>query len=279
MTREQPIISTFITGMSTNRLARPCLPIDPPPSSLGGWGVAELHCHSTASDGIITPEALVTIADSLGLDVLAITDHDTIDGAHRARNHAHTIGANVEVVIGMEITTRRQDHVVGLFLEHAPKIFRPIAETIDAIHAQGGLAIVAHPFLGLPSSISTSRLQNALKQCRFDGIETENPYLGRSARKRIDAFVQQHGALVGAPIGASDSHFGDLARAVTLFEGHTASDLRLAIESRSVIAATSQVRHARRSLQSHLHNQYRSLIRMPIMRAAILWRQWNRTSR
>jgi predicted metal-dependent phosphoesterase TrpH len=240
--------------------------------------VAELHCHSTASDGTIAPESLVTIADSLGLDVLAITDHDTIDGALRARDHARIIGANVEVVIGMEITTRRQDHVVGLFLDHAPNIFRPITETVDAIHAQGGLAIVAHPFLGLPSSISTSRLQNALKQCQFDGIETENPYLGRSARKRIDGFLEEHGGLLGAQIGASDSHFGDLARAVTLFEGHTAIDLRRAIESQSVIATTSRIRHTRPSLQSRLHNQYRSLIRMPIIRAAILWRQRNRRS-
>ncbi len=278
MKRERTINDTLIPYMSTNRLARPCLPIDPPPSGLHGWGVAELHCHSTASDGTIAPESLVTIADSLGLDVLAITDHDTIDGALRARDHARIIGANVEVVIGMEITTRRQDHVVGLFLDHAPNIFRPITETVDAIHAQGGLAIVAHPFLGLPSSISTSRLQNALKQCQFDGIETENPYLGRSARKRIDGFLEEHGGLLGAQIGASDSHFGDLARAVTLFEGHTAIDLRRAIESQSVIATTSRIRHTRPSLQSRLHNQYRSLIRMPIIRAAILWRQRNRRS-
>ena len=144
--------------------------------------MAELHCHTTASDGTVSPENLVEIAEHVGLDVLAVTDHDTMTGALRARDYALRVGARVEVVVGMEVTTRRQDHIVGLFLERPPEIFRSVADTVNAIHAQGGLAIVAHPFLGLPSSISAGRLRKALERCRFDGIEAENPYMRQGAR-------------------------------------------------------------------------------------------------
>ena len=264
-----PVIRT-----SDNRAVRPCLPLHPPPAPPGGWGVAELHCHTTASDGVVTPEDLVDIAERLGLDVLAVTDHDTTAGALRARDHALATGARVEVIVGMEVTTRRQDHIVGLFLERAPAIFRSVPDTVDAIQAQGGLAVVAHPFLGLPSSISVRRLQDALRRCRFDGIEAENPYMRQRSRDRLAAFLHDQSDGVGAQVGASDAHFGDLAKAVTLFEGRSAADLRRAIENRSALPAVGRVRHPRPSLRAHLQNQYRSLLRLPLMRASTLWRQW-----
>ncbi len=236
--------------------------------------MAELHCHTTASDGVVSPEKLVEIAEHLGLDVLAVTDHDTIDGALAARDHALETDAQVEVIVGMEVTTRRQDHIVGLFLERAPAIFRSVTDTVDEIHAQGGLAVVAHPFLGLPSSISAGRLREALQRCQFDGIEAENPYMGESARGRLSAFLRDHSEDVGARIGASDAHFGDLAQAVTLFDGRSAAGLRSAIEGRSTIPAVGRVRHPRPTLRAHLQNQYRSLLCLPVMRAGTLWRQW-----
>lgn len=236
--------------------------------------MAELHCHTTASDGIVTPEALVQIAEDLELDVVAVTDHDTMDGALRARDYALSTDARVEVVVGMEVTTRRQDHVVGLFLERAPRIFRSVPDTVDEIHAQGGLAVVAHPFLGLPSSISPDRLRDALRRCRFDGIEAENPYMRKGARDRLTAFLQDDSEGVGAQLGASDAHFGDLAKAVTLFHGRGAADLRRALGERTTVPAVGRVRHPRPSLRAHLQNQYRSLLWLPVMRAGTVWRQW-----
>ena len=261
------------TPMSSDRAERPCLPVDPPPAPPGGWGAAELHCHTTASDGVVSPEDLVEIARRLGLDVLAVTDHDTINGALRARDYALAAGAGVDVIVGMEVTTRRQDHIVGLFLERPLRIFRTVPDTVDEIHAQGGLAIVAHPFLGLPSSISAGRLRAALRRCQFDGIEVENPYMRKGALDRLAAFLHDHSESVGAPIGASDAHFGDLAKAVTLFEGRNAADVRRAIEHRSTVPAVGRVQHPAPGLRAHLQNQYRSLLCLPLMRAGALWRQ------
>ena len=260
--------------MTSSRDSRLCLPADCPPSPSGDWGVAELHCHTTASDGTVSPEHLVEIAEHVGLDVLAVTDHDTMTGALRARDYALRVGARVEVVVGMEVTTRRQDHIVGLFLERPPEIFRSVDDTVDAIHAQGGLAIVAHPFLGLPSSISAGRLRKALERCRFDGIEAENPYMRKGARERFQRFMQDEHDRIGAVVGSSDAHFGDLAQAVSLFEGRTAADLRRAIATQAVTPAIGRVRYAAPSLSARLQNQYRSLVRLPITRGVLLWRQW-----
>ena len=173
---------TLVAARSPPADPRPAFPPDAPPAPPQGWGLAELHAHTSASDGVPSPGELVRRADELGLDVLAVTDHDTIDGALRARDIAAATNAGVEVVVGMEVTTRRQDHVVGLFLEHPVPIFRPLVETVEAIQAQGGLAIVAHPFLGVPTSISVQRLLRALAQVRFDGIETENQYFRERTR-------------------------------------------------------------------------------------------------
>ena len=96
--------SHAVIRTSDNRAERLCLPLHPPPTPPGGWGVAELHCHTTVSDGVVTPEDLVDIAERLGLDVLAVTDHDTTAGALRARDHALATGARVEVIVGMEVS-------------------------------------------------------------------------------------------------------------------------------------------------------------------------------
>lgn len=252
---------------------RPVFPRDAPPPPARGWGIAELHAHTSASDGVPSPGALVQRADELGLDVLAVTDHDTIDGARRARDIAAGTNARVEIIVGMEVTTRRQDHVVGLFLEHPVPIFRPLVETVEAIQAQGGLAIVAHPFLGVPTSISATRLLRALAHVRFDGIETENQYFRERTRAEARQFQEMHAERVGAALGATDAHFGDLGRALTLFPGHTAAELRAAIGERTALPARGGLEHPRPVLADHARNQFRSLVKLPVMRARTLWRQ------
>ena len=259
--------------------SRPIFPPNAPPPPPQGWGLAELHAHTSASDGVPSPDALVHRADELGLDVLAVTDHDTIDGALRARDVAAASNARVEVIVGMEITTRRQDHVVGLFLEHPVPIFRSLVETVAAIHAQDGLAIVAHPFLGVPTSISAKRLLRALDCIRFDGIETENQYLRERTRARVRRFQETHAERVGAAVGATDAHYGDLGRALTLFPGRTAADLRVAIGARATVPARGGLQHPRPALADHARNQFRSLVKLPVMRARTLWRQRRGTGR
>lgn len=72
----------------------------------------DLHTHSRASDGTQSPEELVRAAAAAGLDVLALTDHDTAAGWARAAQEAERVG--VRLVRGMELSTRHDGHgVIG----------------------------------------------------------------------------------------------------------------------------------------------------------------------
>lgn len=75
----------------------------------------DLHTHSTFSDGTFTPLQLVKYAEEKGLKAFAITDHDTTEGIKEAKS----IETNVEVISGVEISTRydkKEIHIVGLYI-------------------------------------------------------------------------------------------------------------------------------------------------------------------
>jgi len=77
--------------------------------------VYDLHCHSTASDGALSPRELVHRAKRCGVDVLALTDHDTLSGIPQAQEAANEI--DLEFITGVEISSDWQGraiHIVGL---------------------------------------------------------------------------------------------------------------------------------------------------------------------
>ncbi len=85
----------------------------------------DLHCHSTVSDGLLTPTQLVEHAAARGVDVLALTDHDDVGGLAEARRAAEE--KNITFIDGVEISVswRSQTlHIVGLGInpEHAPLV-------------------------------------------------------------------------------------------------------------------------------------------------------------
>ncbi len=78
----------------------------------------DLHLHTTASDGLLAPDALVAAAAGAGITVLAVTDHDTVAGIPEAAAAAAPLG--VRLVTGIEITAVEQGrdvHVLGYFLD------------------------------------------------------------------------------------------------------------------------------------------------------------------
>src|SRR5574337_1928992 len=81
-------------------------------------GLIDLHTHSTASDGARSPQELVGLAKASGISVLAVTDHDTVEGLPMAT--ASGVGACVQVVSGIEITAHVDDlevHILGHFID------------------------------------------------------------------------------------------------------------------------------------------------------------------
>ena len=202
----------------------------PPPPRLG---VADLQTHTTHSDGIGTPDAMVRWADAhTDLDVLAVTDHDDLSGAVAARTAAERLSSRVQVIVGMEITTRG-GHLLALFLEDPVPSFRSLASTLEAVHAQGGLCVVPHPLSVLPPSIGRRAIDRlGTERCdgrHLDAVELANPaHLARLASARVRRLNARRWHL--AETGGSDAHLPEaIGGAVTRFPGSSADDLRRAL--------------------------------------------------
>jgi predicted metal-dependent phosphoesterase TrpH len=81
---------------------------------------ADLHLHTTASDGRLEPKEIVSLAAKEGLDVIAITDHDSIDGIKPALDAAKAF-PSLMVIPGVEINTdvpHGEVHVLGYFIDY-----------------------------------------------------------------------------------------------------------------------------------------------------------------
>ena len=77
--------------------------------------IIDLHCHSTISDGLLTPTELVNYAKECNVNVMALTDHDDIAGLNEARIAARSNG--IKFITGVEISVtwnKRTLHIVGL---------------------------------------------------------------------------------------------------------------------------------------------------------------------
>jgi len=208
------------------------------------WGRADLHTHTDASDGWPTPLQLVEhAARRAGLDVMAVTDHDTIEGALRAAEYAAR-RSKLQVVVGEEVSSL-DGHIIGLFLEHRVKPGMSAAATVHAIHDQGGIAIAAHPFWRTQRRARTPGQVHGVgwlaAELDFDAIEVENAtpgfYLFNQLAHRLNL------GLGAAELGCSDAHILDaVGRAFTEFPGKTPEALREAIESRTTVARRRRYR-------------------------------------
>ena len=112
----------------------------------GHRAFVDLHVHTSASfDSLASPESVVRTAASRGLTHLAITDHDTIDGALLARDYAAREGIEITILVGQEVKTSDGD-LIAVFLDRPIETGLSPAEAIAAIREQGGLVGIPHPF-------------------------------------------------------------------------------------------------------------------------------------
>jgi predicted metal-dependent phosphoesterase TrpH len=204
-----------------------------PPSDRTGH--ADLHLHTNLGDGWISAARLIEVAANRGLTLIAVTDHDHLEGARRVEELLAKRHAPLQLITGVEVSTR-QGHLIGLFVTKAPKPMRSVEESIDAIKEQGGLVIVPHPLGRLVPSLSRRRIDALLAAgYAIDGIETYNPSPA-NARQRA-AVLEANKAWNLADIGASDAHFWQhIGAGYTHFPGSTAHELRQAIIDRVVRA-------------------------------------------
>lgn len=133
--------------------------------------LAELHCHSIYSkrikvphEGMDSPKDILLHAERLGIDVIAISDHDEFRGAQEAVKSGKKI--DIIVIPAVEITTAN-GHMIALGIAEKIKPGMGVHETIDAIHEQGGVAIAPHAF-----DINNDGLRELAKEC--DAMEVFN---------------------------------------------------------------------------------------------------------
>ena len=226
--------------------------------------IADPHCHTLASDGMVTPAELVSAAVTARVDLIAVTDHDTMASVREAQRLGEAAG--LTVVAGQEITTGwpAQTHVVGWFLDRPVRSGMSVEDTVAAIRDQGGLAIIPHPFIPVYfGSIQPAMLRRLLDATTVDGIETMfTAPLGSRRRRQLDDFCVAHEERLGARIGGSDCHFGahDLGCVVTRYEG----DFRGAVMRRTTVPLKTRDRRVPAGIA--LRQQWRSLVDLPVRR-------------
>jgi predicted metal-dependent phosphoesterase TrpH len=185
--------------------------------------ILDLHNHTRWSfDSSMDPAKVVRVAKARGIDAIAITDHDEIDGAREALKAA---GGDIMVILGEEIDTAAGD-ILGLFLKERIVEHDPL-EAIRAIHAQGGLAVLAHPFTKT-KSVDDS-VARALDGCEgFNARHAElGSYEGSEGEPRVAKFAKDYDLSLTA---GSDAHFyRELARARTIVAASTLDEAKEAI--------------------------------------------------
>lgn len=167
----------------------------------------DLHVHTCYSyDATTTLREVVVYAKKRGLDGVAITDHDAVEGALKLIRKS-----NLLIVPGVEITTQR-GHVLALNVTTPiPPRLSP-QETVQRIHEVGGIAVAAHPTVvykgGLRQQVTSS----------FDAVEVINStafpfflstYLGRKLAVRLN---------LPQTAGSDSHHASEIGSAYTLIE-------------------------------------------------------------
>jgi len=169
-------------------------------------------------DSVTTPKKSVRVAEKKGLDLLCITDHNSIKGAVEAKKYNSEL-----VVIGEEILSKSGE-IIGLFLHEEIKPGLSAEETIELIHEQDGIAFAPHPF-----SVYCSCVGKKLHGLKLDGIEVFNS-LHRDGYSNAIALLNSNGH---AKFGGSDAHSSTMiGNGYTTFKGNSQEEFRTAIKKR-----------------------------------------------
>lgn len=173
----------------------------------------DIHIHTTYShDSLITPKDLIFYAKKRGLDGVAITDHDRIDGALKIAKETDFL-----IVPGIEISSLN-GHIIGLNVNELVPPKLSVDETLDRIHKAGGIAIACHPVTFFKDS-----LKGHISP-RFDAIEVINSsaFPFNYSVRRSEEIASRLGI---ARVAGSDAHYGpEIGYAYTLVNAESEVD-------------------------------------------------------
>jgi NAD(P)-dependent dehydrogenase (short-subunit alcohol dehydrogenase family) len=200
--------------------------------------LADLHVHTTRSDGWWEPERLAEAAVARGLSAIGITDHDDIGAGFAVADAAAKRGLPLRVYAGQEVSARVDDrdvHVLGLDLTDEIRPWQSIEATVEAILKQGGFPILPHPRAagrGLPTfgQVLALGIPVAVEIYNASMLDLSRLWNRRRPDANTDArafYEANRERLLGA-VGGTDAHFRTIGRGLTAYRG----DLRQAIAQR-----------------------------------------------
>lgn len=203
---------------------------------------ADLHIHTICGpDSFTRISQLAHQAVKQGLHVVAVTDHDSLKGGRLMRKYVKAKKLDLDVIVGQEISTL-QGHLVGLFLHAKVAPHMTLKEAAQEVKRQGGITIIPHVSFAraVPGSFLyrmrvhyQDLLNDPSTLAYIDAIEVSTYSLFDNDYYPKAHFLNTK-LLQKTEVASSDCHISWLVgRAYTLFEGHTAEDLRRAILSRS----------------------------------------------
>ena len=170
------------------------------PIEIGGYRViaVDFHIHSsTWSDGALTPWGLVLEAERHGLDAIAITGHNQVSDAKVARWFSRRVGGPI-VLVGQEILAPHH-HVIAVGIDRVVDWRLDVADQVDDVHRQDGIAIAAHPLPSFWPAFDERAMQ------RLDGAEICHPlvFVLENGQRDLERFAARGSV---AAIGSSDYH-------------------------------------------------------------------------
>jgi predicted metal-dependent phosphoesterase TrpH len=182
----------------------------------------DLHVHTRYSpDATLRPRELIARAQEAGLDRIAITDHNTMDGAFEARSIDPDF-----VILGEEIDSAEGTDLIGLFLQEPIPRGLPLVEIAARIRAQGGIVYAPHPFAYIYKP-------NRHAQRAMDAADVVEAVNSRAFLSRWNQLAHAAGVARGLPVVAgTDAHFPhEIGRAWTELPAFSdAAQFRAALE-------------------------------------------------
>lgn len=169
-------------------------------------------------------DSLRQAAELVGIDAVAITDHDTVEGALEFQQRAKDSGARLQVIVGEEKTLDDGSHFIGLFLQRHIESGR-LEGAIQEIEAQGGLCLIPHPFRRKDGLFRDGLERLKLFENRVAGFELFSGKCSFAENRMAAALITTH---LG-PFGGSDAHYeSDLGECINVIE--QAGDLRASVQ-------------------------------------------------
>ncbi|HEY8803399.1 MAG TPA: PHP domain-containing protein [Candidatus Dormibacteraeota bacterium] len=192
----------------------------------------DLHLHSNFShDGRSSLDELIQRCAECGLDRIALTDHNTVEGALALAHMAPELA-----IVGEEAKTR-EGEVIGLFITGLILPYLPAEHVMDMIHGMGGLTYMPHPLDRRRSNFRAERIVELAD--RIDIIETYNAWCEPAANQAAARLAGELGKVAAT---GSDSHAAhELGRSWMEIEDYTSPQdfLEKLRDARHVVTANS----------------------------------------